>query len=161
NEPERLRGLEILTVLPDVGLVAAPDLERLCVPTDLVDPGEVEPPAPPPEFEPCSALETPPPRRSIFPPEPGAPTIQELLAGIAGFLALFRPDVQWLHTLPIASRRLRDEEHAQWLPPPADARPALDPAALVALGEIASDERLARVLQPLWPYLRDPGGALR
>jgi hypothetical protein len=159
-EPTRLRGFEILAVLPDAGLVAAPDLERLALPPDLVAPDELEAPAPPPEFMPCGSAEAPPARPSLPPPEPPVPGVRLLLDRVTGFLAAFRPDVQWLHTLPIASRRLRDSEHGQWLPAPAAAPLALDPSARPALDELAADEHRARVLQPLWPYLRDPGGAL-
>jgi hypothetical protein len=158
SEPERLRGLELLTVIPEAGLLAVPDLERLLIPPDLADPFADDPPSPEPEFLPCRGAPAPVARAvAAAPPVPG-PGGAEALRAIAGFLAVFRPDVQWLHTLPMTSR----QRTATGVAPPAGdgTVPGLDAVGRAALALLAADARTARVLQPLWPYLRDPGGAL-
>ncbi len=164
-EPTTWRGLAALLHLPAVGLVALPDLERLGVDAQLEDIPEKRLANPKPRFVPVGA---PPPdpiagdeKRSkdemakAHAPAPLA--LSEWVAPALDFLARWRPDVQFLCTLPIEGR-----SHGQL---PGLATRGRD--FLVQLRDAAGhdalprdladlrDRRLARLV-PLFPFLRGP-----
>lgn len=147
-------AFETALLLPRIGLLGLPDLERLLIPAELA-PGL--PPAPPegpqPQFVPCPRptdadhreRRRPPPAREA-PPRPG---VDELIGPMMTSLARYRPDLHCLLGFPLGPQGTGGQ-----------ARP--DPAALEALRRL---QRLNNVgalhrLQLLFPYLRRPGVAL-
>lgn len=152
HDVDTLRGLATLLVIPQLGAIALPDLERLQVPSQLPDIPESEATASTPGFLPCS---TPPP---AVPPSPvnlpeSAPTALspgELLRGLLPWLSRYRPDLQCLLTLPLQYDTQRQI-------------PAADEAALETIRRIrdAADGHKLRQVQFLFPYLRGPGSRLR
>lgn len=156
-QPELLRGAELVGVLPEAALLAMPDLERLALPVTLIDPGAVDPVPVPPEFQPCGRGDAPSFQARRGPMEDPAPSADVVLTRVATLLARFRPDMQWLHLLPIAAR-LGTEVLGL---PSTSLAPSIAPAAMSGLARLAADPQLARAVQPLWPCLREPGGGLR
>lgn len=142
-----LRGVALALAVPEVGLVALPDLERLQIPANLPDIPRVRLENPEPQFLPCGTdltddhrerrnsdemIDAPPPLLTV-----------EVLRPLQSVLARYRPDMQCLLTLPLAYSG-------------QSASPAVDPAALAAVDGIkvsAAGHELRRV-QLLFPYLR-------
>ena len=98
--PDTLRGLDVALNVPDIGLVALPDLERLQLPAGL-DPLPDFTPAPAQarfvpvdELARADAVPTPPPS-PLSPPWPLAEVVRRLCARFE----TWRPDVQALLTL--------------------------------------------------------------
>jgi len=154
HETETLRGLATVLVIPSVGLVAMPDLERLQIPARLPDRPEVASPDPAPQFLPCDAGigsgEDAPPYESELGtmPDPGA--LEELLRGILQFTARHRPDIQCLLTLPL--------DYSGVIDGPAVSQRALDRIRAIRDG---ASGHLLRHMQFLFPYLRGPRFALQ
>ncbi|WP_296927136.1 hypothetical protein [Thiohalocapsa sp.] len=153
HEPLGLRGLALALAIPDIGLLALPDLERLQVPAQLAGPARVRLPNPAPSFLPCSAQYNDGHRERRDAPEmlTPAPPVSTLtiLDAIAGALAGYRPDLQCLFALPLAAGGVNRE-------------PQPDPVLLADLGaRAARGWSAARRLQLLWPYLRDDRQGLR
>lgn len=140
--PDTLRGLDVALNVPDIGLVALPDLERLQLPAGL-DPLPDFTPAPAQarfvpvdELARADAVPTPPPS-PLSPPWPLAEVVRRLCARFEAW----RPDVQALLTLPLAAT--------------LDGGAQPDAAALAWLAALDGEElRRAQRLQPLYPYLR-------
>ncbi|AGA33801.1 hypothetical protein TVNIR_2145 [Thioalkalivibrio nitratireducens DSM 14787] len=147
-----LRGIALLLSLPEVGVVALPDLERLQIPANLPDIPRMRLANAEPPFLPCGTEIDNGHRERRNPGEiehapPPLPT-GDLLRPLQYLLARHRPDVQCLFTLPLA---YSDTDNAD--------RPGLDPAALADIEAIkaSSDGPQLRRLQLLFPYLRGAG----
>lgn len=146
-------GLAALFRIPQIGVVALPDLERLHIPADA----EPEPPPPirtAPVFAPCdSGASNGEAGQGIAQdeePEPPAEAgFRAVIRMLGNALEVLRPDVQCLLTLPMEGTSRRREIG---LAP----SPAIDPVAIAAIGEAIGDGRPGelRRLQFLWPYLR-------
>ncbi|WP_295886921.1 hypothetical protein [uncultured Thiohalocapsa sp.] len=151
--PLALRGLGLALAIPDIGILALPDLERLQVPPTLAGPPRVRLPNPAPRFLPCSVRHDDGHRERRHGPEmvsptPPLPTLT-LLGAVAGALADYRPDLMCLYTLPLAAAGTHRD-------------PVPQPAALAQLAARAgSGWSRGRRLQLLWPYLRDADLGLR
>jgi hypothetical protein len=168
HRPLGLRGLAALLPLPDLAVAAAPDLERLLIPARLPDIPRVRLANPPPRFAPCGQgfddghRER---RRGEEMPEPGEPDASlGWIAAVLGALARWRPDVQFLHSLPLqysgavggpsANVRVLDV-----LADLAAGRQPAEPDGPLAL-RLGLGPRTAaglRRIQLLFPYLRGPG----
>jgi len=153
HDMDTLAGLAVVLVLPNVGLVAFPDLERLQIPAQLEDIPRVRLANPAPEFIPCSQSvedDDRERRRSseiIAMPEP-LPLIA-LLRQILTPITDSRPDMQCLYTLPLAYSMESDS-------------PAIDDMQLAALqASIKAGAPALRHVQFLFPYLRSVRYALR
>jgi hypothetical protein len=155
-----LEGIALLRVLPEVALVALPDLERLQIPADLPDPARVRLPNPAARFVPCGSNLDDDHRERRYSDETVAPpaprSTDEILRPVLRFLARERPDVQCLFTLPIASRYQAIENDGN--PLGGQSRPAplrLDEDAVTFIAsELPEVER--QRLQAVYPYLRGP-----
>lgn len=147
--PETLRGLDVALNVPELGLVALPDLERLQLPAGL-DPLPDFTPAPAQarfvpvdELARADAVPTPP---SPSPRSPSWP-LAEVVRRLCSRFEAWRPDVQALLTLPLAAT--------------TDGGAQPDAAALAWLAALDGEElRRAQRLQPLYPYLRGRRAAL-
>ncbi|NMT64996.1 hypothetical protein [Marinobacter orientalis] len=149
HDTSTLRGVASLLVIPAIGLLALPDLERLQIPANL--PGIPEPDyaREAPQFMPCS---TPPPKAvtapeaaSSNPTEPMATAA--LLRQILPWLCQHRPDIQCLWSVPLTYDQDRQI-------------PAASSRALEAIGKIAvtpAGHRLRQV-QFVFPYLTNARG---
>ncbi len=93
--------------LPDVGLIALPDLERLQIPADLQDIPRLRLPNPAPAFLPCSSeyddthRERRNPEEVPRPPEPR--DFIKTLHALAASIAMHRPDMHLLLGMPFDS----------------------------------------------------------
>lgn len=160
TRPLDLRGLAALLPIPEVALIAAPDLERLLIPARLPDIARVRIDNAAPRFVPCgTSLDddhrerrrgTELPARVAELADANEPACSLAIVGrIAATLATWRSDCQYLHTLPLAYSA-------------AAGQPALHPAVasgLAAIRDGRGGAALKRV-QLLWPYLRGPRFAL-
>ncbi|WP_058557765.1 hypothetical protein [Thiohalocapsa sp. ML1] len=155
-----LRGLATLLPIPEIAVIAAPDLERLLIAAGLPEIPRVRIPNAAPRFVPCGvSLDddhrerrhgSEIPDRGQTQPDADEPACSlTLIRRIAATLATWRPDCQYLHTLPLT-----------WSA--AAGMPALHPAVAAALTAdrgTRAGAALKRV-QLLWPYLRGPRFAL-
>jgi hypothetical protein len=149
EHPLALRGLAALLPIPEVAVVAAPDLERLMIPRRLPDIPRLRLANPEPGFTPCGTRfddghrER---RRSAEMPDPAEPDATlDWLAGVRSVLARLRPDVQYLHCLPL--------QYADSVQGPGVHSQVV--ARLDALRRGRPGADLRRV-QLLFPYLRRP-----
>jgi hypothetical protein len=152
HDPNSMTGLAVMLALPDVGLVAFPDLERIQIPANLDDIPPLQLANPAPEFLPCSQIagddagegggETP----GLPPPAP----LMVLLREVLGFIARHRPDMQCLFTLPLAYSGV-------------SGSPAVDREAVRTLeaAKQAAGGAALRYVQFLFPYLRSSRYSLR
>lgn len=142
--PDTLSGLAVALQLPEVGLLALPDLERLLIPAELRDIPRLRLPNPTPGFLPCASAvrDDHRERRNSWemPHAYQAPPLAELLPRLLGPLRRHRPDLHCLLAVPLHS-------------PDAGELPAADQDLLAVLRQhrIAGMEQL----QWLFPYLRD------
>lgn len=152
EHPLSLRGLAVLLPIPEVAVLAAPDLERLMIPRRLADIPRLRLANPEPGFAPCATVfddghrER---RRSAEMPEPAEPDATlDWLAGVRGVLARLRPDCQYLHCLPL-----------QYLD--ATQGPGIHAGVLARLDALRREPSGAglRRVQLLFPYLRRPAPA--
>lgn len=150
--PEELSAFHRALLIPNVAVIAMPDLERLQIPARLPDIRRVRLPNREPAFLPCSTMLDDAHRERRYSDE--IPLMPEPLASgsmigsIVRALGRARPDVQCLYSLPPAYRSTGSATIAY--------------EAISWLNEHRSDEAsgLHRV-QFLFPYLSSPGGALR
>lgn len=154
--PLLLRGLATLLPIPEVAVIAAPDLERLLIPAGLPDIPRLRIANAEPRFVPCGisldddhrerrrATELPARVQDL--PDPDEPGCSLAIIGrIAATLAVLRPDCQYLHTLPLWSSAAAGS--------PTLHRGVAD--ALAGSRGTRAGAALKRV-QLLWPYLRGP-----
>ncbi|MCU0834357.1 MAG: hypothetical protein MUC77_07965 [Chromatiaceae bacterium] len=160
TRPLDLRGLAAVLPIPEVGLIAAPDLERLLIPARLPDIARVRVENAAPRFVPCGTSldddhrerrrDSEMPARVADQPDANEPACSLAVIGrIAATLAAWRPDCQYLHTLPLAYSA-------------AAGQPALHPAVTSGLAAVRGGRAGAPLkrVQLLWPYLRGPRFAL-
>ena len=153
EDPLTLRGLAALLPLPGLAVIAAPDLERRAIPARLPDIPRRRLDNPEPVFAPCAGTPGEPPaerrRRDEMPgpPDPDEPAATlDALDRICNALARYRPDLQYLQTLPLA--------YVDAAGGPAPHAGLI--AALIDRRDRAEGTGLRRV-QFLYPYLRGPG----
>ncbi len=149
GHPLALRGLAALLPIPELAVIAAPDLERLMVPRRLSDIPRLRLANPEPGFAPCETRfddghrER---RRSTEMPDPAEPDATlDWLAGARSVLARLRPDIQYLHCLPL--------QYVDTIQGPGVHAQVL--AGLDALRLDPAGADLRRV-QLLFPYVRRP-----
>jgi hypothetical protein len=152
SDARTLRGIAVVLVLTEVGVMALPDLERLRIPARLSDvpPLELTPPAP--RFELCSRL----PRGAAGTDEgettaagPAPIGFGELLERLQEELRRHRPDLQCLFSLPLSwSGEI--------------GGPQIDPRALQTIETMKGTPAGPglRHIQFLFPYLRGPNHPL-
>jgi len=169
HRPLGLRGLAALLPLPELAVVAAPDLERLLIPAHMPDIPRLRLDNPPPLFAPCgqSFDDGHQERRpSSEMPEPEEPDMSLAWIGaVLGTLARWRPDVQFLHSLPLqysgaAGGPAANSRVLSLLSDVASGRKPQDPKDGELLQQLGLEGRTAaglRRIQLLFPYLRGPG----
>lgn len=154
HDVDTLRGLATVLVIPQLAVVALPDLERLQVPARLPDVPRVRLDNPDPQFLPCGTHTDDDHRERRYSSEiehqPEPRPLEELLRGILQFIGKHRPDVQCLFTLPLA--------YSGEIDSPVVSQSAL--TSIAAIRDDGSGHRL-RHMQFLFPYLRGPRCALR
>jgi hypothetical protein len=155
-----LVGLGLLRILPDVALLAMPDLERLQIPADLADPSRKQLPNPVARFVPCGSDLDDDHRERRNPSEMASPAkpraTDEILRPVLRFLASERPDVQCLFTLPVASRYREIPSEGQSLGGQSSPAPLrLDEKAVSFISGVLPEAERQR-LQAFYPYLRGP-----
>lgn len=150
-----LRGLATVFPLERLGLVALPDLERLRLPANLVDPRGKRLDNPDPAFLPCTQNldDDHAERRAPADEYPAAMTLLSLLEPITAALEHYRPDLQCLLTLGLSYSPLAGSTVAS----PTDL------AGLKELLATGVQERRARLrrIQFLFPYFKGPDYALK
>ena len=150
---EQWHGLHHLFGLPEVALVALPDLPELVAePPGSIQPAPPRPAAPQPDFLPCSEPAAPPvpdrPVQRLEAPrcsDAGYGTWQAVLRRALRWIGDWRRDLMLLAALPL---------------PQHDSEAARDPAAFLdARGWFAPEGELASArLQLAWPWLRGSAG---
>lgn len=155
SDPESLGAFERAMLIPRLGIIALPDLERLQIPADLHPQPPVLQDVQLPGFLPLSAMpvDTEPDGASASAsPVPELLTAQDLLPPILRTLGRLRPDVQCLFTLPFEAGTQGEM--------PVPSQDYLDYLQGVAELEYAVDESQSangtplRHLVPIFPYLR-------
>lgn len=105
SDPQCLPAFDRAMLIPNLGIIATPDLERLQIPANLADVRRMRLANPDPMFLPCAAStddDHRERRRSEEIPRPEAVwPLQDLLAPILQTLKKRRPDLQCLLTLPL------------------------------------------------------------
>jgi len=149
-----LQGLACVLVIPALGVVSFPDLERLQIPPRLPDIPRVRLENNDPQFLPCTQNTDDDHRERRYSSElsdmPPPWQLPQVLRGMLQFISSHRPDLQCLFTLPLAYSGELDS-------------PVLDPAAWSALAGYQENRDTAQALrhvQFLFPYLRGPRFAL-
>lgn len=147
HDVRTLHGLATVLILPEVGLVSFPDLERLQIPSELPDVPRLRLENPDPQFLPCTSRydDTHRERRhpdeipDVVPPWP----ILKILQVLQNTLRHARPDMQCLFTLPVTYSG-------------EAGSPAIDPMALqdIEAMKMGNDGPGLRRIQLLFPYLR-------
>jgi len=140
--------------LPEVGLIALPDLERLQIPAHLPDIPRLRLPNPPSSFLPCRSDydDTHRERRhsSEIPRAPEPRDFIKTLHQLAGEIALRRPDMHLLFTVPLDAEQKTES-------------PRISPHDLQKLDDLRNEARgrnLRRV-QLTFPYLRSARSSLK
>lgn len=149
HDPATLRGFTSLLVIPEIGLITLPDLERLQIPPDLTGLPEPDPDPAKPAFMPC-ATDLPEPGPEVAPAAQNPPApwpCEQLLRDILPWLSRTRPDIQWLWPIPL------DYDEQRQIP--AASRQALD-----SIGTLAGKQGGHRLRQAqfVFPYLTDDYG---
>ncbi|MCQ8103721.1 hypothetical protein NP590_06360 [Methylomonas sp. SURF-2] len=144
-DARRLSAFDRAMLIPNLGAIALPDLERLQVPANLADVRRMRLVNPDPVFLPCAASTADDHRerrRGEEIPKPVRPwPLQDLLAPMLQTLKKRRPDVQCLLTLPL--------EQVGEGSLPTVAREAVQTIGAVAAG----DNTGLHAVQFLFPYL--------
>ena len=149
--PEELPAFNRALLIPNLGVIGLPDLERLQIPSQLPDLARVRLSNPTPAFLPCSLRLDDDHRERRYADElPRMPLplpTQELLAPIVRALVKLRPDVQCLFTLPLTyaatHTAMVSSEATSWL-----------------AAQRLEDGSGIHHLQCLFPYLLAPGHRL-
>ena len=149
HDPTTLRGFTSLLVIPEVGLITLPDLERLQIPPELSDVPVRDPDPVTPAFMPCSSDL---PERDPMPvPDthdlPAPWPCEQLLQEVLPWLSRARPDIQCLWPVPL------DYDEQRQIP--AASQQALD-----SIGTLAGKQggHRLRQIQFVFPYLTDDRG---
>lgn len=149
HNPATLRGFTSLLVIPEIGLITLPDLERLQIPAQLRGIPERNPDPVTPSFMPCSSGISG--REPAIPPDtsdlPAPLPIEEVLGQCLPWLCQNRPDIQWLWPVPLEYDRQRQI--------PVASKQSLE--TIAKLADNAGGHRLRQV-QFAFPYLTDNQG---
>lgn len=149
-----LRGLATVLVIPSLGVVGLPDLERLQIPARLQDVPRVRLDNPNPQFMPCGQSLADDHRELRYPEEMPVETapwpVTDIFQSILRFIARHRPDLQCVLSLPLAYSGVSDS-------------PVADSAAVKAIAEFGNSEQghTLRYMQFIFPYLRGPRFSLQ
>ncbi|MDJ0621402.1 MAG: hypothetical protein QNJ17_00470 [Desulfocapsaceae bacterium] len=155
HDTHNLRGLATALVIPNLGTVAFPDLERLQIPAQLPDIPRVRLDNPDPQFLPCAVSLADDHRERRNTPEmessdmPSPAELSMLLQRILPWLIKYRPDIQCLLTLPLT--------YDTALGSPVASNQALDLIRQIRGG---SNGNYLRNAQFLFPYLRRSDSSL-
>ncbi|GLS27847.1 hypothetical protein [Marinibactrum halimedae] len=162
HDVQTLRGLATLFILPRIGTVACPDLERLQIPAQLPDVPRVRLANPDPQFRPCAQVynqvtqDNHRERRhsNELPDAPDPLPFSDVLKGLLQRSAKARPDWQWVLSLPLSYAPVAEN---------AAQSPQVDPTATEWLEQLKqrNDAHRLRQLQLVFPYLRAPDRPLR
>jgi len=142
-----LQGIASAMVIPNVGVIALPDLERLQIPAQLPDIPRVRLENPDPQFLPCGTFTDDDHRERRYSSElsamPDPIPLNDVLRGLLQYIGKHRPDIQCLLTLPLDYSGELDS-------------PAIDQEALDWIRQIKRDNssHLLRHIQLIFPYLR-------
>lgn len=155
QDTHKLRGLATALVIPNLGTVVLPDLERLQIPDQLPDIPRVRLDNPDPQFLPCTTSLADDHRERRTTPEMESSAMEPpaelsmLLRRILPWLSKYRPDIQCLLTLPLAYDTGLDS-------------PGMNQQALKLVKQIrdGSNGHHLRNIQFLFPYLRSPNTLL-
>jgi hypothetical protein len=155
QDTRQLFGLAAALIIPNLGTVAFPDLERLQIPAQLPDIPRVRLDNPDPQFLPCSSslADDHRERRNSLEMEsremPPPAHLDLVLQRILPWLVKYRPDIQCLMTLPISYDTALNS-------------PAVDPQAIELVQQIRGRDNghILRHIQFLFPYLRGPESSL-
>lgn len=152
NQPKNLNAFDRAMLIPNLGVIALPDLERIQIPANLQDVRRMRLVNPDPVFLPCTQSTTDDHRerrRSQEIPHPGNPwTLQSLLTPILTTLKKRRPDLQCLFSLPL-------EQVSE------GSLPTVANEAKQAIAQAGTSENVGlHVIQFLFPYLSNKDRAL-
>ncbi|OAI16917.1 hypothetical protein A1359_06915 [Methylomonas lenta] len=152
SQPQGLKGFDRAMLIPNLGAIAMPDLERLQIPPNLLDVRRMRLVNPDPVFLPCTqstADDHRERRRSEEIPHPGNPwTLQSLLTPILTSLKKRRPDLQCLFSLPL-------EQVSE------GSLPTVANEAKQAIAQARTSENAGlHAIQFLFPYLSNKDRAL-
>lgn len=150
-----LKGLASLLVIPEIGEICLPDLERIQIPARLPDVPRVRLDNPQPAFLPCSQSLDDDHRERRNDDEmalddlPDPLNFRQVLQNILPWLSRYRPDIQCLMTLPLAYLEQSDT-------------PGADTEALAILNQLRTSDTpsVLRQIQFVYPYLRGQGRPL-
>ena len=154
---ESLGAFDCALLIPRIGILALPDLERLQVPPDLPDIPRLRLANPTPMFRPGCGIQDDTHRErrygSEIPLPPALLKPEDLIPPIIRSLARFRPDLMCLLSLPLEGQ-LQGERPV----PAADFLRLVGQIAGTASAEAHGElgDKL-RHIQFLYPYLRGPG----
>ncbi len=155
HDTRQLYGLAAALIIPNLGAVTFPDLERLQIPAQLPDIPRVRLDNPDPQFLPCSSSldDDHRERRNSLEMEsrvmPPPAKLDLVLQRILPWLVKYRPDIQCLMTLPISYDTALNS-------------PAIDAQAIELVQQIRGRDNayILRHIQFLFPYLRGPESSL-
>lgn len=147
TQPESLRGAEVALLIPNAGLLALPDLERISIPRALQNLDRVRLANPDPGFTPCGSRYDDTHRERSnpeeMPPEETPIAFTSVLLRLSVLLENYRPDMQAL--LPVALSSSEELKSGR-----------IEGKTLKAI-QTAIDKRLPlHRLQLIYPYLRQP-----
>lgn len=151
-----LQGLACVLVIPSLGVVSFPDLERLQIPAQLPDIPRKRLENAVPQFLPCTMNMDDSHRERRYGgygelgQMPDPIPFENVLRSLLQFVTRYRPDVQCLLTLPLSYSDTLES-------------PELDPVAQATLADFKQSKHNAQALrhiQFLFPYLRGPRFAL-
>ncbi len=155
RDTHTLRGLSTALVIPGLGTITFPDLERLQIPAQLPDIPRVRLDNPDPQFLPCAVSLADDHRERRNTPEMESREMEPpaelsmLLQRILPWLIKYRPDIQCLLTLPLSYNSALDS--------PGASTPALE---LIRQLRDGNNGNHLRNIQFLFPYLRKTDSSL-
>jgi hypothetical protein len=154
-DTDNLLGLSCALVLNRVGLIVLPDLERLQIPQNLQGIPRKRLPNPSPAFIPCTGEVADDGHRerrisSEIPLHTEPLPFVQLLQKILEFSVRYRPDIQYIFSLPLAYT-------------PQQGGPVVDGHAVTAVDAARKlpGAHLLRQVQLIFPYIKDVQGNLR
>ncbi len=155
HDSSKLYGLAAALIIPSLGAVTFPDLERLQIPAKLPNIPRVRLDNPDPQFLPCSSSLDDDHRERRNTPEiegremPPPAELDLVLQRILPWLVRYRPDIQCLMTLPLSYDTDLNS-------------PGIDPQAIELVQQIRNSDNAhhLRHIQFLFPFLRSPKALL-